>query len=325
MFIGEGPGRLSNMATNPDARTKVTDAGKGQFLAGLRPYVRPFKAPLDRWRLHRALLRRFPAPAPRPHGLPGELIVSLTSFPPRFGVLALTLESLMRQTIAADRIVLWIAETDRDRLPRAILADPRLTVEFVPDIRSYKKLIFALDAFPQAYIATADDDVFYPPDWLEALVSGQSDERAVITYHRGHRMVREPDGRLAPYLRWEWDVQDARARRPSRDILPTGVGGILYPPGVLHPDVTDQAIFTRLCPTADDLWFYWMARRAGALYKKVGPPFELVVWPVATAVDLATANMTDNDVQIDRLIERYGFAPDMSPRDDMDLRQGSKR
>ena len=47
-----------------------------------------------RWRLKRG---------GRPHGLAAELVVSLTSYPPRFGTLAHTLKSLWRQNVKADR------------------------------------------------------------------------------------------------------------------------------------------------------------------------------------------------------------------------------
>jgi len=37
-------------------------------------------------------------------------------------------------------------------------------------------------------------------------------------------------------------------------IFPAGVGGALYPPGHLHPDVLDEATFRALCPSTDDAW-----------------------------------------------------------------------
>src|ERR1700733_9463682 len=58
----------------------------------------------------------------KPHSLPGKLIVSVTSFPPRFGTLALALRSLLRQTVTADQTVLWIVHKDMPLLPRNVLA-----------------------------------------------------------------------------------------------------------------------------------------------------------------------------------------------------------
>ena len=173
------------------------------------------------------------------------------------------------------------------------------------DLRSFKKLVPALEAFPNAFIATADDDIHYPRKWLESLVSGS--EQGVITCHRAHRMRRSPDGRLRPYLEWEFAVQDSEARRPSADILPTGIGGILYPPHCLDPRVTDQELFLRLCPGGDDLWFYWCARMAGTLYRKVGGEFRMVTWPGTQESSLWASNEAGgNDRMIRALEEEFG-------------------
>lgn len=243
---------------------------------------------------------------PVAHPLPGKLIISLTSYPPRFGSLRRTLESLLNQTVQADGVILWLAHDDVEALPEEIreLEQRGLSIRGVDDVRSYKKLVFALEAFPDAYIVTADDDVFYKPDWLEALVA---DSRpGIITCHRAHRVPPATDGTLPRYKTWERDVQDTAARRPSRDILPTGLGGILYPPGALHPDVTDSAQFMALCPRADDLWFYWMARRMGSLYQKVGPRFEQLVWPGTQHVALYSGNQTGNDEPLAKMLHLFG-------------------
>ena len=42
----------------------------------------------------------------------------------------------------------------------------------------------------------------------------------------------------------------------SGRIIQTGVGGVLYPPGSLKKEMIDEALFTRLAPTADDIWFW---------------------------------------------------------------------
>ena len=78
------------------------------------------KARRERRLLRNALreLSRFPqhAGAPR-HRLPSELIVSLTSYPPRFKTLHLTIKSLLDQTVRPDRIILWIGRGAMDLIP----------------------------------------------------------------------------------------------------------------------------------------------------------------------------------------------------------------
>ena len=228
----------------------------------------------------------------RAHGLPGELILSLTSYPPRFGTLHLTLGYLLDQSLKPDCVILWIAHADVEKLPNEVrkLEARGLEIRACDDLRSFKKLVPALEAFPEAFIATADDDVYYERSWLGELVKGVSSSPGTITCHRAHRIKRSADGKASPYLQWEFDVQDERARRPSRDLLPTGVGGMLYPPESLDMRAVDRELFLRLCPHGDDLWFYWCARMAGTLHKKVGDKMRPVMWPGSQNLSLWASN-----------------------------------
>ncbi|MEL7030006.1 MAG: hypothetical protein AAGL49_12555, partial [Pseudomonadota bacterium] len=131
------------------------------------------------------------------HGLPGQLIVSLTSYPPRFPTLHLTLRSLSEQSIKPDRIILWIAESDRTSLPSDIDALENIQIEFVKDVRSFKKLVFAVERYPDSFIATADDDNYYLQDWLELLIRGWSKTAPTITCHRAHRFPSIQSGAIA--------------------------------------------------------------------------------------------------------------------------------
>ena len=273
-----------------------------------------FLRPLARWvqvswRRPRALseLRRRRLGSGRPHGLPGELIVSLTSYPARFSTLHLTLRSLLAQSVMPDRVLLWVAHDDVAALPEEVsgLVRHGLTIRACDDIRSYKKLIPAIEAFPDAFIVTADDDLYYPSDWLEMLVTGAADDHSIRAW-RTHRLKRDAQG-IAPYMRWPLDVQDDRARQPSADLLPTSGGGALYPPRSLHPSVTDRGAFQRLCPNGDDLWFYWCARMAGTPVRKVGGRMKLITWAGSQDDSLWADNrLGGNDRMIRALIEEYG-------------------
>jgi hypothetical protein len=246
----------------------------------------------------------------KPHPLPGELIVSLTSYPARFPTLHLTLACLLDQSVKPDRVILWIAYEDMAMLPASVLElqERGLEIRSCEDLRSYKKLIPALEAFPHAFIATADDDLYYRVDWLKELVEGLTSEGDVITCHRAHRMKQTPNGPLLPYLEWQFDVQDEHSRRPSDDLLPTGVGGMLYPPQSLDPCVTQRQLFRRLCPGGDDLWFYWCARMAGTRFKKVGGKLWLLNWPGSQQTSLWAVNEAGgNDAMIAALQEEFGY------------------
>jgi hypothetical protein len=109
-------------------------------------------------------------------------------------------------------------------------------------------------------------------------------------------------------MQWEHRVTDPSARAPSTDIMAETGGGALYPPGSLHPIVSDRSLFRRLCPDADDLWFYWCARMAGTLHRKVGPKSRLVSWAGSQSRTLWESNREGgNDRMIRALEEEFGI------------------
>jgi hypothetical protein len=147
-------------------------------------------------------------PNGHPHGLPAALVVSLTSYPPRFGTLSLTLRSLLLQTVKADRTILWIAHADIQLLPKNVtdLQAAGLEIRATEDMKSYKKIIPALEAFPDAFICTADDDVYYWPTWLEELVAVARMTERVVVCHRAHEITLDAQGHFYPYDKWVLDV-----------------------------------------------------------------------------------------------------------------------
>lgn len=232
----------------------------------------------------RSRLSRFPQrpDAPR-HGLPGELVVSLTSYPGRFGMIELTLKSLLDQTVRPDRLVLWIAHDEYDQLPPAVLAlqNDIFSVRQCENLRNFKKILPSLEAFPGAFIVICDDDTYYPPEWLADLISAYDPDEPTIVCHRAHRLAYQ-DGLLAPYRRWPYDVDDRKSTLPCTDLLPTGNGGVLYPPGALPPMTLDLDLIRKLSPTSDDVWLFFMWRQNGWRIKRApGKRRSFFEWPQA--------------------------------------------
>ena len=81
-----------------------------------------------------------------------EIIVSLTTFGRRLWRVYLTIESIMQQSMKANRIVLWVNESYKEKLPQILYLQMQrgLEVRFCKDIRSYTKLIPSLLTFPDA-------------------------------------------------------------------------------------------------------------------------------------------------------------------------------
>ncbi len=263
-----------------------------------------------RWTLH--------APSGR-HPLPGRLVVSLTSHAPRFRFLSQTVRNLLVQSIRPDCLILWVDARLVPELPPDLLrlTDFGLVIRGTRDVGPFTKLIPALQAYPDAFIVTADDDVCYPRRWLEHLTSAWSGNNNEICFLRGHVIRSHPDGSPLPYRAWH--LEGARSGVDSA-YFPTGVGGVLYPPGSLAEDVLDEAAFLELCPQADDVWFYWMAKMAGSTHRAVGKASAVVTWPRSQDKGLLQTNLyaDGNDRQIRNMIDRFGLPKSPLPR-------GSKR
>lgn len=251
-------------------------------------------------------VRRAPIRSGVEHGLPARLIVSLSSYAPRFSTLDLTLRCLLSQSVRPDAIILWLHEGDRDRLPERVrkLAGNRLSIRYEQDdIGSYRKIVPVLEENPDAFIVTADDDVFYPRDWLRGFIDEYRDPAEILCY-RAHR-VRYDGEQLMPYWSWEHNIPHAAA---GDGVFPTGRDGIFYPPGALPPRTLDRTCFQRCCAKADDIWLYWMGSQAGRSYRRIVCPKEFKTWVGSQSVALSKTNIEGggNNEKIRSMIAEFG-------------------
>lgn len=243
-------------------------------------------------------------------------IVSLTSYGTRLKETApYAIASLFTQTFSPDRIILWVAHQDRKNLPRIMgrLVKKGLEIRFCDDIKSYKKLIPTLKEFPDDYIITADDDVYYAENWLGELVETHKKNPGKIICHRAHEIKVDANHLPLPYKRWGFCANAA-----TKSSFPTGVGGVLYPPNCFHADILNEKLFTRLAPKADDIWFWAMAVINDG-YFEGGDPYVTVVDGCFKKLDhvdftqqlsgnaLYNYNLTQNgnDKQLQAVIAQY--------------------
>lgn len=197
-----------------------------------------------------------------------QIIVSFTSFPLRIPNVHLVIETILGQTVQPDKIVLYLSLLQfptRKLSPEldAMIASGELDVRYEPDdIRSYKKLVPAMRDFPDDLIITIDDDILYPDYSIETLMRSYRKYPDAISGMRVRRIRFDDSGNPLEYRKWRL----YRLKRvllfgkfPKHTNLPTTGGGTLFPPHSLHPDFSRKAIFTALCPTTDDIWFWAMA------------------------------------------------------------------
>lgn len=187
-----------------------------------------------------------------------ELIVSLTTYPARIKGIHYVIESLLMQSMKPNRVILWLADEqfpNREKdLPASLIAlkEKGLTIDWCEDLRSYKKLIPTLRKFPDAWIITADDDIYYNKNMVKVLVGAYKKNPNCIPCHRGTKFVRINDEWKA--IPGGYDVYD----HPSFLHKLTGGAGSLYAPGMLYKDITNSELFMKLAPTNDDIWFWFM-------------------------------------------------------------------
>lgn len=248
-------------------------------------------------------------PPKNAHHLPHELIVSLTSYPPRFATLAPVLKTLLSQSVKPDATILWIAHKDFALLPKNVLELQQngLLIKQCPDLRSYKKIIPALKNFPNAFIVTADDDILYEYSWLNILIKSYKNNQEVL-FRRGHTVTLNQNLHPRPYGEWVWEKTSSENSSLN---FPTGGAGALYPPKVFDTRVADSEYFLRLAPTADDLWLFWMAGMGGAQFRRVGPEkYRMVIVNQSQSGTLGEINNgpeDQNTQQLNSLFAEFGM------------------
>lgn len=242
-----------------------------------------------------------------------NVTISLTTHSKRIFNVHLTIESLMRQTFKPNNIVLWLGKDQfcENTIPHILnrYRERGLTINFVEDIRSYTKLIPALEKFPDDVIVTVDDDLIYRHDMLENLIKPFTTNPNYIYFNRGHRMVLK-DNVLVPYRNWDWSIEDSTISVLN---FPTGVGGVLYPPKSFDDEVLNSKIFLKLCPLADDVWFKAMATLKGTQSRKVstfhprGLDYILIDESQLDGLQVQNVGQNKNDEQIKATFHKYGL------------------
>jgi protein O-GlcNAc transferase len=245
----------------------------------------------------------------KPHCLPNPLIISLTSYPPRFNKLHLTLQCLLNQRTAPDLIVLWVSEKDSSLITKKVLDLRNRTgfeIRTCPDLGPGTKILPALKEYKDCFIVTADDDIYYGPNWLRNLVDDWNDNEKIIIANRVHRIILKPNGLPMNYEHWQFDINGYETGVLN---FATGVGGVLYPPNCFHYEVTNFQSYLVNCHRQDDVWLYWMSIKNGFTVRKCKNSSRLIAWLGTDATGLYINNFrpNGNNAAIERMIKAYGL------------------
>lgn len=195
-----------------------------------------------------------------------EVIVSMASFGNRLKYESkYAIQSILNNTILPNKIIVAIESYDKDKLPEELLNNPLIEViigEY--DIRSHNKYYHAMVKYPNALIITIDDDAEYCNTFVEECIKAYNDNPNVVNACRLHK-IKYNNGRLLPYLMWEWGSQDTEE---SYDLFFTGVGGVVYPPNIFNSeDLNIENIKQYL--EVDDIYLNYLCRKHRIKIKKI--------------------------------------------------------
>ena len=237
------------------------------------------------------------------HDLGKELVISLTSYPPRFKTLPLVLDSIQKQSVKADKIELWIEENDKNFLTENIFKFKNIKIRFCENnLYSYKKIIPAYREECNRYIVTFDDDVIYPRNTLEALLKISKNFPNDVIANRVHKI------KVLKQLPDNYDNWSHNYKKDSTLNFLTGVGGVLYPPQCFNKNFFNLKDIEKLSPTNDDIWINWMLKlnKKVIRYSFINTHYELIKL-IKGGLYKKNVKQKNNDLQIKLMIKKYGF------------------
>jgi len=169
-----------------------------------------------------------------------KVIVGLTSIPPRFESLHVTLDSLHNQTPKPDKIYLYIADyyerfkqkVTLESLPKFLFDYDLLEIKTGKDYGPISKLFVSLqnETDDDSIIVTCDDDLIYDNGWLDALICNSNRLPDKAVGYRGRVL-----GRTLTYQRTKCISTNRLPNDTAVDIV-TAVRGWAYKRKFFHAD-----------------------------------------------------------------------------------------
>lgn len=196
-------------------------------------------------------------------GADDNLVVSMTSYPARIKGAWVSLESLFRQDYRRFVLVLVLAESQfpRRRLPLLIRIQvlKGLRILWVKeDNKSWDHLWPAYSSYPQSAIVSVDDDKVFPAHLVRNLVEASLLNQGAIVGARGWA-IKLKDNEIRFGDGW---VRATPNTASDALFMPPG-NGSLYPVDSLPMEAGDTELMRKICPNADDVWYWAMGRLNG--------------------------------------------------------------
>ena len=211
-----------------------------------------------------------------------KIIVSMTSWPPRYQSAAIAMKSIVHQCDDGnlhDRIkfVLVLSEDEccstYARKEACELMDKMeaLGVEIIIDkgnIRSHKKLIPTLEKYTDNPILVVDDDIQQERGWLRTFIADHDKHPDEIIYGNATSRIKVEGGKIIEDRGAVAQIL-SKPGQPSIDLKPAnGAAGTLYPAHTFTDGkFFDRELFMRVSPTSDETWQWAFAVIGGKQYR----------------------------------------------------------
>lgn len=168
------------------------------------------------------------------------------------------------------------------------------------DGRSFDHLWPAYVKYPTCSIISVDDDKFFAEDMVGTLRMESRKRPNRIIGWRGWRMA-SVGGKIAFSQGWSRATTETDS---GQLFMPPG-NGSLFPPGSLPSLTGDSELREKLCPNADDVWYWAMARIAGTKSFCLARPNHRPIWQQSRTDSLFRLN--PGPVEFGNVLEYFDF------------------
>lgn len=183
-------------------------------------------------------------------------IISVTTFPNRITTLWMMIESLFRQTIQPEKIIVTLSIEEFPNkmkdIPSSLTNYIERGVEFLfveDNLKAHKKYYYTFQTYPNRTIITVDDDCYYWEDTIERLMRLHERFPDCVCANIAASIQIE---HFHDYNKWKRINKNENYQNVSS--LAIGCGGVLYPKEFRPVLLFDKTKINLLCPYADDLW-----------------------------------------------------------------------
>ncbi len=242
-----------------------------------------------------------------------NVVVSLTSFPARIHLVELAIKSILNQTYKPLKVILWLGKEKfpkkEEELPESLLnlTKKGLEIEFCEDLKPHTKYFYAFKKYPNNLIVTVDDDIFYPNKMLEKLSELYKKYPNCVIANRV-REIKVTNGQFEVYRNWK--INGIGHSNPSKKLLATGVGGVMYLPNMFKSCLLNVENLRRLAYITDDIWL-----KANGMNSQISVVFtnyfmkSFMEIPKSQKENLHALNVFEgnNDLQIKATFEYFGI------------------